>query len=141
MLSMKYPIGIQDFKTVRTKDYFYADKSALLYKLVKSGQFYFLSPYFTSIRPTQTSSFVANFVKDMEQGKVDSFMQRLEALFADSDYQVMGDAELYFQNAVWIIFKMMGFYTEVERHTTDGRIDILIKTQEYVYILECPTRF
>ena len=40
---MKYPIGIQDFKTVRTNDYFYADKSALLYKLVKSGQFYFLS--------------------------------------------------------------------------------------------------
>ena len=22
---MKYPIGIQDFKTVRTNDYFYAD--------------------------------------------------------------------------------------------------------------------
>ena len=40
---MKYPIGIQDFKTVRENDYFYADKSALLYKLVKGGQFYFLS--------------------------------------------------------------------------------------------------
>ena len=40
---MKYPIGIQDFKTVRTNDYFYADKSALLYKLVKSGQFYFFT--------------------------------------------------------------------------------------------------
>ena len=48
----------------------------------------------------------------------------------------MGDAELYFQNAVWIIFKMMGFYTEVERHTTDGRMDMLIKTQNYIYILE-----
>ena len=40
---MKYPVGIQDFKTVRENDYFYADKSALLYKLVKGGQFYFLS--------------------------------------------------------------------------------------------------
>ena len=63
-------------------------------------------------------------------------MLRLESLFADGDYQVVGDAELYFQNAVWIIFKMMGFYTEVERHTTDGRMDMLIKTQEYIYILE-----
>jgi hypothetical protein len=103
---------------------------------VERGFTRFLIPYFTSIRPTQASSFVANFVKDVEQGRVDSFMLRLESLFADGDYQVVGDAELYFQNAVWIIFKMMGFYTEVERHTTDGRMDMLIKTQEYIYILE-----
>lgn len=40
---MKYPIGIQDFKTIRTDGYFYADKSALMYKLIKGGQYYFLS--------------------------------------------------------------------------------------------------
>lgn len=40
---MKYPIGIQDFKTLRTDGYFYADKTALMYKLIKSGQYYFLS--------------------------------------------------------------------------------------------------
>ena len=40
---MKYPIGIQDFKTIRTDDYFYADKTALMYKLIKGGQYYFLS--------------------------------------------------------------------------------------------------
>ena len=40
---MKYPIGIQDFKTIRTDDYFYADKTALMYKLIKNGQYYFLS--------------------------------------------------------------------------------------------------
>lgn len=43
LLSMRYPIGIQDFKTVRQNDYYYADKTALLYKLVKGGQFHFLS--------------------------------------------------------------------------------------------------
>ena len=40
---MKYPIGIQDFKTIRTNNYFYADKTALIYKIVKGGQYYFLS--------------------------------------------------------------------------------------------------
>jgi hypothetical protein len=63
-------------------------------------------------------------------------MQRLDALFASGDYQVAGDAELYFQNAVWVIFKMIGFYTEVERHTTDGRMDMLIQTQDFIYIIE-----
>ena len=30
----------------------------------------------------------------------------------------------------------MGFYVEVERHTTNGRMDILMQTPQYVYILE-----
>ena len=79
---------------------------------------------------------MANFVKELRAGKVQAFMQRLESLFADGDYQVAGDAELYFQNAAWIIFKMIGFYTEVERHTSDGRIDMIVKTTDYIYILE-----
>lgn len=63
-------------------------------------------------------------------------MQRLESLFADGDYQVAGNAEFYFQNVMWVIFKMIGFYTEVERHTSDGRIDMIVKTSDYIYILE-----
>ena len=31
----------------------------------------------------------------------------------------------------------MGFYTQVELPTSEGRMDILIKTSEYIYIIEC----
>lgn len=118
------------------------DKEFEMYKLgfpnleVEKGFTRFLIPYYTKLKSNQGQLFVANFVKDVREGKVESFMRRLDALFADGDYQVTGDAELYFQNVVWIIFKMIGFYTEVERHTTDGRMDMLIKTQDYIYILE-----
>ena len=30
----------------------------------------------------------------------------------------------------------MGFYVQVERHTTNGRMDIVMQTPAYVYILE-----
>lgn len=63
-------------------------------------------------------------------------MKRLETLFADQDYQIAGDTELYFHNAVAVIFKMLGFYVEVERHTSDGRMDMLVQTKNYVYIIE-----
>lgn len=118
------------------------DKEFEMYRLgfpnqeVERGFTRFLVPYYTNLKSDQGQLFVANFVKELRAGKVESFMKRLESLFADGDYQVMGDAELYFQNVVWVIFKMIGFYTEVERHTTDGRMDMLIKTQEYIYILE-----
>ncbi len=41
----KLPIGVQDFKVLRTseEDYIYVDKSELLYNLVKGGRVYFLS--------------------------------------------------------------------------------------------------
>ena len=31
---------------------------------------------------------------------------------------------------------MIGFYAEVERHTTDGRMDMVVKTSDYIYIFE-----
>ena len=31
---------------------------------------------------------------------------------------------------------MLGFYTDVERHTTDGRMDMLVQTKDYIYIFE-----
>ena len=38
-----YPIGIQNFEKIRKGGYFYIDKTALIYQLVKTGSYYFLS--------------------------------------------------------------------------------------------------
>ena len=38
-----YPIGIQNFEKIRKEGYVYVDKTALMYKLVKRGSYYFLS--------------------------------------------------------------------------------------------------
>lgn len=103
---------------------------------VERGFTRFLIPYYTSLTPQQSSSFIANIVKEVRTGQAEQFMRRLDSLFANGDYQIAGDAELYFQNAVWVIFKLVGLYTEVEHHTTNGRIDMLIKTQDYIYIIE-----
>ena len=31
---------------------------------------------------------------------------------------------------------MLGFYTNVERHTSDGRMDMLVQTKDFIYIFE-----
>lgn len=38
-----YPIGIQNFEKIRTGNFLYIDKTASIYKLVKTGSYYFLS--------------------------------------------------------------------------------------------------
>lgn len=42
-MNSKLPIGIQDFAKLRTEGYKYIDKSEIIYRLAKSGCYYFLS--------------------------------------------------------------------------------------------------
>ncbi len=40
---MLYPIGIQSFEKIRQGGYVYVDKTDLIYKIAKTGQYYFLT--------------------------------------------------------------------------------------------------
>jgi hypothetical protein len=40
---MKFPIGIQDFREIRTDGYVYVDKTQHIHRLLDSGKYYFLS--------------------------------------------------------------------------------------------------
>jgi hypothetical protein len=39
----KLPIGIQNFKELRTENYYYVDKTLFVKQLVEGGKYYFLS--------------------------------------------------------------------------------------------------
>ena len=103
---------------------------------VERGFTRFLFRYYAPIRADQSASFINNFTREVENGQPEKFMSRLEAMFANQDYQIVGNTELYFHNVTSLVFKLLGFYTEVERHTTDGRMDMLVQTKDYIYIFE-----
>ena len=72
-----YPIGIQNFESLRLDGYFYIDKTALIYQLVKSGRYYFLS------RPRRFGkSLLISTLEAYFQGKKELFqglaMEKLE---------------------------------------------------------------
>ena len=103
---------------------------------VEQGFIKYLYPFYTPKVQEKNTFSIARFVKDVERGDAEGFMRRLENFFANGDYQVMGNLEIYFQNTLYVFFRLMGFYVDVERHTSDGRMDIVMQTPEYVYILE-----
>ena len=103
---------------------------------VKHGFLNFLSRYYTPSQADSGIMLVSRMLKDIRSGNAESFMQRLEALFAKTSYQIQGDSEKDFQYAMYIILELMGEYVEVEKATSNGRIDILIQTREYIYIIE-----
>ena len=72
-----YPIGIQNFEKIREDGYLYIDKTALIYQLVKTGSYYFLS------RPRRFGkSLLLSTLEAYFQGKKELFeglaMEKLE---------------------------------------------------------------
>ena len=72
----------------------------------------------------------------MRSGDYNSFFHRLQSFFADTTYEVIRDQELHYENVLFIVFKLLGFYTKVEYHTSEGRIDLVLQTDKFIYIME-----
>lgn len=121
------------------KDY---DEEFKLYHLgfpnkeVEEGFVKYLAPFYLSKERKKNAFDVRNFVKDVREGNADQFCKRLKSLFADTPYELVKDLENHYQNIVWVVFKMLNFYSHAEYHTSDGRIDLLIETPKYRYVME-----
>jgi hypothetical protein len=103
---------------------------------VEDGFMKFLLPYYSPISRSQSGFYIANFVEEVEAGKVDDFFKRLSSLFADTPYELVKDLENHYQNVLFIVTKLMGFYVKAEYHTSEGRIDIVLQTDDYTYVME-----
>lgn len=103
---------------------------------VKSGFVNFLLPFYTKVQASQTSTIVSKFVTSVRKGKADDFMRQLQSLMAGTPYELIKDLENHYQNVIYIITKLMGLYVQAEYRTINGRIDLLIGTKEFLYIIE-----
>jgi hypothetical protein len=69
-IGVLYPVGIQDFKKIREENYLYVDKTDLIYKLVKTSTYTFLSRprRFGKSLLTSTMHYYFEGRKDLFQG-------------------------------------------------------------------------
>ena len=105
-------------------------------KEVEEGFTKFLLPHYAYL-PSGNSVFeLTRFVQEVRSGQVDAFMKRLQSFFADCPYELARDLERHYQNVLFIVFKLLGFYTQAEYHTSEGRIDLVVQTPNYIYVME-----
>lgn len=79
---------------------------------------------------------ISKFVRSLEKADTDDFFNRIDALLANVPYEIKLDHEVHFQNFIYLLFTLMGFYTSAEYHTAIGRADVIIKTDKYIYVME-----
>ncbi|MCD8387649.1 MAG: ATP-binding protein [Bacteroidales bacterium] len=81
---------------------------------------------------------IRKFVRSINDGNVDGFMRQIQALFADIPYvEASGfNYEGEFRNVLYIVFSILGFYAQAEKHIGKGRVDLVVKTASTVYVME-----
>ena len=118
------------------------DKEFKMYTLgfpndeVRYGFLNFLVPFYTTVTDDKKSFFIGKFVQELRNGETDAFMQRLEAFFADFPYELNDKTERHYQVVLYLIFKLMGQFTQAEVRSAKGRADAIVQTPKFVYIFE-----
>ena len=93
-------------------------------------------PFYTPVTDDKKNFYIGQFIKELENGETDAFMQRLEAFFADFPYELNDKTERHYQVVLYLIFKLMGQFTQAEVRSAKGRADAIVQTPKFVYVFE-----
>lgn len=103
---------------------------------VKYGFLNFVTPFYTPISESATSFYIGKFIQELETGNTDAFLTRLRAFFADIPYELNDKTERHYQVIFYLVFKLMGQFTQAEVRSAKGRADAVVKTPDYIYVFE-----
>ena len=104
---------------------------------VKKGLFSVLLPYYTKCHSNEEpKKLVGDMVMYFILGDANKAMECMQAYFAGVNFKMRMDNENNFHNAFFLLMDLVGLETETESATSDGSIDITIKTDDFIYVIE-----
>lgn len=118
------------------------DKRFKMYRLafpndeVKYGFMNFILPFYTPIPDGERRFYIGKFIKELQAGDVSAFLTRLQSFFADFPYELNENKERHYQVVFYLVFKLMGQFTEAEVRSARGRADAVVKTPDQIYVFE-----
>lgn len=103
---------------------------------VRYGFLSFIASFYTSVASQQQPFYLGQFVHELRAGKVEAFMNRLRAFFADFPYELNDRTERHYQVVFYLVFKLLGQFVDAEVSSARGRADAVVKTSDYIYVFE-----
>ena len=103
---------------------------------VKEGFLKFLMKSYIPGMISGSGFSMPDFIRAVRDGMPERFMKSMDNLVAGVPYTEKGSAEGHFQNVVYLLFTLLGFFARMEQRTSDGRIDLTVETPQRVYIFE-----
>lgn len=124
---------------ITIKDY---DEELEIYTLdipnreVRVGLMKSLLPNYTGSSAQEAITTMAYFSRDIRNGNMDAALRRLQTFLSTVPYCDNTKYEGHYQQMLYIIFSLLGYYVDVEVRTPRGRVDMVLRTNTTLYVME-----
>ena len=106
-------------------------------KEVRIGLMRSLLPYYVSVeRITEASTTIAHIYLALRNEDLDSALRLLQTFLGTIPYTDNTGYEGHWQQMLYIIFSLLGYYVDVEVRTPKGRVDMVLRTATRLYLVE-----
>ena len=103
---------------------------------VRSGFFNGLVKRSLGMNDRKRMDWVSRFRGAVTAGDIDGFLTLMKSFMAGNSYRTNPNTEIHYQDVVYIVSRLVGLEADVERATSDGRIDMVLDGPKAIYIIE-----
>lgn len=80
---------------------------------------------------------VLQIKRALDNKKLEDLIRLIKSIFKNIPYPIFkAEGEFYYHSLIYLVFFYLGDFMESEVNTNDGRLDAVIKTSQYIYIIE-----
>ena len=84
----------------------------------------------------QSNKVLREMARCLSRNDMDGALRLLQTFLSTVPYTDNTDYEGHYQQVLYIIFSLLGYYVDVEVHTPRGRVDVVMRTAHTLYIIE-----
>ena len=93
-------------------------------------------PYYVTNDTREATNMVAFISRDIRKGDMDAALRRLQIFLSTIPQCDHTKYEGHYQQVFYIIFSLLGYYVDVEVRTSRGRVDVVLRTEATLYVME-----
>ncbi len=104
---------------------------------VRQGIYQGLLPLISGKSQKTINTDLVKLMQYADRGETEEMLSFIKSFLAEIPNRVTRDMpEIYYENNLLILFMLLGVRVTAEQDTSDGRIDLAVETEKYVYIME-----
>lgn len=91
---------------------------------------------FAEMRPSEIHTILFKLLNYLKTNDLNGFFETFNTLFSSIPYQIHIKQEAYYHSLIYLVLKTLGFSVKSEVSTNHGRVDMVLKTDRYIFIFE-----
>ena len=103
---------------------------------VRLGLMKSLVPYYLTPDTFSVSGALIAMAKSLYRDDMNATLQAMQAFLSTIPYADNTHYEGHYQQVLYILFSLLGTYTDIEVRTPRGRVDVVMRTAHTLYIVE-----